>query len=49
MKLVTFLYEGIEQFGLLDAGQVLPLRRAGFNDVLSLIAGGDHLIACAHW
>jgi 2-keto-4-pentenoate hydratase/2-oxohepta-3-ene-1,7-dioic acid hydratase in catechol pathway len=41
MKLVTFLYEGSRQPGLLDAGQVLPLRQAGFNDVLSLIAGGE--------
>ena len=41
MKRVTFLGEGSRQPGLLDVGQVVTLRRAGFNDVLSLIAGGE--------
>jgi len=41
MKLVTFVFEGIEQPGLLDAGQVLPLKQAGFDSVLSLIADGQ--------
>jgi 2-keto-4-pentenoate hydratase/2-oxohepta-3-ene-1,7-dioic acid hydratase in catechol pathway len=41
MKLVTFLHKGSQQPGLLDAGQVLPLKQAGFDDVLSLIAGGE--------
>jgi len=41
MKLVTFVFEGSEQPGLLDAGQVLPLKLAGFDSVLSLIADGQ--------
>jgi 2-keto-4-pentenoate hydratase/2-oxohepta-3-ene-1,7-dioic acid hydratase in catechol pathway len=41
MKLVTFLYEGRTQPGLLDADQVLPLNQAGFDDALSLIADGQ--------
>jgi 2-keto-4-pentenoate hydratase/2-oxohepta-3-ene-1,7-dioic acid hydratase in catechol pathway len=44
MRLVTFLSEGRKQPGLIDAGQVLPLKQAGFEDVLSLIAGGDQAL-----
>ena len=44
MKLVTFFFEGTKQPGLLDAGQVLPLKHAGFDDLLSLIAGGERAL-----
>jgi len=41
MKLVTHLYDVIKQPEILDADAVLPLKQAGFDELLSLIAGGD--------
>lgn len=47
MRLITYLYEGSREPGLLVAGQVLPLKQAGFQDVLSLIAGGEQALGRA--
>jgi hypothetical protein len=41
MKLATYQYDGIQQPGVLNLDRVLPLNQAGFDDLLSLISGGD--------
>ena len=43
MKLVTFIYEGRQQAGILDGDAIVPLHDFGFNDALSLIAADRSL------
>jgi 2-keto-4-pentenoate hydratase/2-oxohepta-3-ene-1,7-dioic acid hydratase in catechol pathway len=44
MKLVTFVQDGMRQPGIVDSGQVLSLKPAGFDDARSVISGGDEAL-----
>lgn len=50
MRLVTFLNEGHAEAGVLAGGRVVSIRGAGYEDVLSVIAGGAGALECvARW
>ena len=50
MQLLTLQREGWDEPGVLDDGHVIGLKGAGFDDLLSVIAGGaDALDRVTRW
>jgi hypothetical protein len=44
LRFVTFQREGYTEPGVLHDGRIVGLRTAGFNDLITLIAGGADAI-----